>query len=70
MNTRWVASLRYIDTELQRPRWRWTTNYRVIPTLQLGVEYNPVVGEIGPLVTWFLSTETERRPAVFLLLAD
>jgi hypothetical protein len=65
LNTRWVASLRYIDTELPRPRWRWTANYRVIPTLQLGVEYNPVVGEIGPIVTWFLSTETERRPAVF-----
>lgn len=42
-----------------------TANYRVIPTLQLGVEVNPVVGEIGPLVTWFLLTETERRPAMF-----
>lgn len=43
-----------------------TANYRVIPTLQLGVEVNPVVSEIGPLVTWFLLTETERRPAMFL----
>ena len=42
-----------------------TANYRVIPTLQLGVEVNPVVSEIGPLVTWFLLTETERRPAMF-----
>jgi len=37
----------------------------VIPTFQLGVEYNPVAGEVGPLVTWFLFSETERRPAVF-----
>ncbi len=42
-----------------------TANYRVIPTLQLGAEFNPVAGEVGPLVTWFLLTETERRPAVF-----
>ena len=43
-----------------------TANYRVIPTLQLGVEVNPVAGEVGPLATCFLLTETERRPAVFL----
>ena len=36
------------------------------PTLQLGVEWNPVAEEVGPLVTWFLLTETEMRPAVFL----
>ena len=36
-----------------------------MPTLQLGVECNPVVGEVAPLATWFLLTETEDRPAVF-----
>lgn len=66
MNTRWTASLRYVDTELPRPRWRATANYRVIPTLQVGLEYNPVADEVGPLVTAFLLTEGERRPAVFL----
>lgn len=55
-----------MDTVLERPRWRATANLRVIPTLQLGVEVNPVAGEVGPLVTWFLLTEGERRPAVFL----
>jgi hypothetical protein len=39
---------------------------RVIPTLQLGVEYNLAAGELGPLATWFLLTEGERRPALFL----
>jgi len=29
------------------------------------VEYNPAVGEVGPLATWFLLIETERRPALF-----
>jgi len=61
-----VVSLRYVDTELERPRWRTTVNCRVVPTLQLGVEYNLVAGEVGPLATWFLLTEGERRPAVFM----
>lgn len=41
-------------------------NYRVLPTLQLGVEYNPDAQEVNPLATWFFSTETESRPAAFL----
>jgi len=57
--------LRYIDTELERPRWRSTANYTVVPTLQLGIEYNMVAAELNPLATWFVLTETERRPAVF-----
>ena len=61
-----MASVRYVDTPLERPRWRTTVNYRVVPTLQLGVELNPAAREVGPLVTWFLLTEGERRPAVFL----
>lgn len=55
-----------MDTELERPRWRATANRSVLPTLQLGIEVNPVAEEIGPLATWFLVTETERRPAAFL----
>ncbi|NOT33027.1 MAG: hypothetical protein HOP12_02540 [Candidatus Eisenbacteria bacterium] len=66
MQSNWVLALRYVDTELERPRWRTTANYRVIPTLQLGLEYNPVAGEVGALATWFVLTETERRPALFL----
>ena len=61
-----MSSLRYVDTELERPRWRFTLNRRIVPTLQLGLEYNPVAGEVGPVATWFLLTETERRPALFL----
>jgi hypothetical protein len=30
------------------------------------VEVNPGVEEIGPLVTWFVVTETDRRPGLFL----
>lgn len=55
-----------MDTDLERPRWRATANLRVLPALSLGVEYNLVAGELSPLATWFLFTETDRRPALFL----
>jgi len=61
-----VFSLRYVDTPLERPRWRATANVRVHPTLQVGLEFNPVADEVGPLVTWFLLTEGDRRPGLFL----
>lgn len=40
--------------------------YRVHPRLQLGVELNPEVDEVTPLLTLFLMTEADRRPALFL----
>ena len=55
-----------MDTELDRPQWRFTTNYRLLTRFQLGVEFNPGVGEVSPLATAFLMTETETRPALFL----
>jgi len=58
--------LRYIDTGLDRPRWRATLTFRLHQRLQIGVEANPVVGEVVPLATLFLLTEGETRPALFL----
>lgn len=58
--------MRFVDTDLERPRWRSTLHYRVHPRLQLGVELNPEADEVGPLVTWFLLTEKEKQPALFL----
>jgi hypothetical protein len=61
-----MFSARYVDTKVDRARWRYTANYRVLRTLQLGVEFNATVGEINPLVTWFVFTETAQRPGLFL----
>lgn len=55
-----------MDTELDRPQWRFTVNYRLHNRLQVGIEANPKAEEIGPLFTLFLLTETEKRPALFL----
>lgn len=40
--------------------------YRLHHRLQIGVELNPAVEEIGPLANLFLATETDKRPAVFI----
>lgn len=66
VHTSWVFSGRYVDTDLERPRWRFTVNYRLHRNLQVGIEFNPKADEIGPLVNLFLFTETETRPSVFL----
>jgi len=51
---------------LARPQWRFTANYSLHQRLQVGVELNPKAKELGPLLTLFLLTETETRPALFL----
>ena len=51
---------------MDRPRWRFTLNYRIHHRIQAGIEFNPKAEEIGPLFTLFLLTETEKRPALFL----
>jgi hypothetical protein len=51
---------------LARPQWRFTANYSLHQRLQIGAELNPKAKEVGPLLTLFLLTETERRPALFL----
>lgn len=66
MEFEWYLSGRFVNTELDRPRWRSTVNYRLNPRLQIGVEVNPGADEIGPLLTWFLSTEEGWRPALFV----
>lgn len=59
-----LFSQRYVDSEETRPRWRTTLAYRLSPTLQAGIEYNAVVGEVGPIANWFAVRETARLPAV------
>lgn len=38
--------------------------YRVHPRFHVGLEYNPKVGEVHPLITFISVTETLNRPAV------
>ena len=38
----------------------------MITSLQVGAEYNPEAGEVGPIATWFFLTEQGDRPAAFV----
>ena len=68
INNKWSISGRFVDTEMERPRWRFTLNYRIHQKLQFGLEYNPVIREVRPIFNLFLMTEGESiwRPALFL----
>jgi hypothetical protein len=55
-----------VDTVVDRARWRSTIGYRVLPTLQIGVEINPGESEFGPLFTWFVLRERHGVPGLFL----
>jgi len=61
-----VFSARYVDTDLPRPRWRFTGTYRFSSRLQAGLEYNPAAGEVNPIGNFVLFTETATRPGVSL----
>jgi hypothetical protein len=45
---------------------RTTLNYRLRDDLQVGVEYNPLADDVGPLVNWIPMRETASRPALIL----
>ena len=59
INNKWSISGRFVDTEMERPRWRFTLNYRIHQKLQFGVEYNPVAKEVSPLFNLFLMAEAK-----------
>lgn len=59
-------SARWVDTALERPRWRATVARRLHRRLQVGAEYNPAAGEVAPNGTLFLLFEREHAPGLFL----
>jgi hypothetical protein len=64
---RWTYTTRVIPTiGVDRAKWRNTLTYRIDNNLQVGVEYNPLGDDVGPLVNWRILTETKNRPAVIL----
>ena len=53
-----------MEIPADRARWRLTVDYRLAKTVLVGIEYNPVVGEIGPRATWEALLEDEDQPAL------
>jgi hypothetical protein len=55
---------RFVNTRVDRPRWRINAAATVTPRLTLGVEYNPVVREFVPTANWIAVTESAKMPTV------
>ena len=63
---RWTYSLRLLSNQIDRAAWRNTLMYRLTDDLQVGLEYNPLAGDVSPLANWRVVRETQARPAVIL----
>lgn len=59
-------SARFVDTDLPRPRWRFTGQYQFHPRFSAGAEYNAVAGEFAPNANLTLFFENRTRPFVNL----
>ena len=56
-----------MDTVLERPRWRFTLDYRFSKRFIYGLEYNPAANELNPIrATWDLNPEKKSSPFVSL----
>lgn len=62
----WTVAYRVIGTDQLDARQRLTLDRRVTSHLSLGVELNPVTGEVQPRGSWFISPESEALPSVTL----
>jgi hypothetical protein len=60
----WTLGLRWVEGQIDRAAFRSTLTYKPMPRLSLGVEYNPLAGDINPLANWLAVKETEQRPAI------
>lgn len=53
-----------ISHQIDRAKLRHTLHYRLLPQLQIGLEYNPLASEFAPLVNLHILSESPTRPAV------
>ena len=56
--------VRLLNGQVDRAAVRATFIYRWHPRVHVGLEYNPKVGEVHPLITLIPVTETRNRPAI------
>ncbi|MDI9635660.1 hypothetical protein QPK87_13660 [Kamptonema cortianum] len=60
----WQLTGRWVDTKIDRPRWRFNLQYRATPRLSLQMEFNPAVQEFFPGANWTVLIETDHQPLV------
>jgi hypothetical protein len=65
-NYKWTYGVRFIPNIIDRAKWRNTLTYQLTPRLSVGVEYNPLAGDVTPLANFLALKETRKRPAIIL----
>ncbi len=58
--------MRFIEDQIPRAGSRFTLTWRALPTLSVGVEYNPRADMASPLANWLAVEETAKRPALIV----
>jgi hypothetical protein len=58
--------VRVVSNQIDRATWRNTLTYRLLPRVIVGVEYNPLDSDVGPLLNVIAMTETSKRPALIV----
>ena len=66
MEDRWTVSARALEDQIPRATYRFTLTYQFLPTLSAGIEYNPQVEEVNPLLNWLVLQEKDKRPAIVI----
>lgn len=61
-----TITLRFVDTRIDRPRWRFNFSHRINQRLQAGLEFNAAASEVVPTANWVLQPESETQPMVTL----
>lgn len=62
--------MRVLSNQIDRATWRNTITYRLLPRLQVGIEYNPLAPDASPLANFVAVTETKKRPGLILTLSS
>ena len=63
---KWTFGTRFVTNQIDRAKWRNTLTYQLLPRLSVGIEYNPLAGNVSPLANFVALTETKNRPAIIL----
>lgn len=61
-----TLGVRWVEGQIDRATLRTTLTYRAHPRLSLGIEYNPIAGDVSPLANVLVVQETLTRPAVIV----
>jgi len=68
--TKVVTSARWIPGKDETGRLYVSAAYAVHPNIMLGIDYRPLVDQVGGFATWRLMSETRKRPGLIVATSN